>query len=477
MEKVIFEPSKKVRVIIVGDLILDRYWIGDVTRISPEAPVPILKIKNSDHRAGGAANVANNIASLGGQVSLFGMIGDDDAGKQLSNLINKKNINNFVNVRKKVKTIVKLRLQSNNQQLIRADFESDKLSYTSIVKNKQFLISIKNCDLIILSDYDKGTLSNVSDIIKFSNSLNKTSIVDPKGQCFNKYNGATIITPNLAEFEAVVGKCKNNIDIEAKGKELAVTSNFSYIIVTKGSKGLTVIPRRGKSINFATKAKEVFDVTGAGDTVIATLGFFLALGLSVFQSTQLANTAAGLVVGKSGTATVSILELENYLIKNPNKNYVNNNSKEIETKIRYYKKLKKSIVFTNGCFDIIHSGHLYLLNEAKKLGNILIVGINDDSSIKKIKGHTRPVNNLQDRINMLSNLKSVDLVIPFKETTPLKLIKAIAPDVLVKGGDYKKKEVSGGTFVEKKGGKVIMIKFLKGFSSTKVIDHIRGIKQ
>ena len=174
---------------------------------------------------------------------------------------------------------------------------------------------------------------------------------------------------------------------------------------------------------------------------------------------------------------MSILELENYLIKNPNKNYVNNNSKEIETKIRYYKKLKKSIVFTNGCFDIIHSGHLYLLNEAKKLGNILIVGINDDSSIKKIKGHTRPVNKLQDRINMLSNLKSVDLVIPFKETTPLKLIKTIAPDVLVKGGDYKKKEVSGGTFVEKKGGKVIMIKFLKGFSSTKVINHIRGIKQ
>lgn len=475
MKKIISKPFKKVKIIVVGDLILDKYWIGDVSRISPEAPVPILKIKNIDYRAGGAANVANNIASLDGQILLFGIIGDDEAGRQLFKLIDKKNIKKFINIKKNIKTIVKLRLQSNNHQLLRADFESDGASYNSIHINKQFLSSIKKNDLVILSDYGKGTLSNVSEIIKFTNSFKKISIVDPKGNCFSKYKGATIITPNLIEFEAVVGKCKNNIDIETKGKKLAETLNFNYVIVTKGREGLTVIPQQGKSVSFSANTKEVFDVTGAGDTVIGTLGFFLALELDIFQSVKLANTAAGLVVGKSGTAVVSILELERYFFKDTSENNVNYDKKKIETKIKYYKDLKKRIVFTNGCFDIIHPGHLHLLNKAKKLGDVLIVGINDDNSIKKIKGSSRPINKLQDRVNMLYNLKSVDLVIPFKESTPLNLIKAISPDVLVKGGDYKKEEISGKNIVEKKGGKVVVIPFLKGFSSTEIINSIKGI--
>ena len=465
--------SKEVNLTVLGDVMIDKYWKGKVNRISPEAPVPILKADEIETRAGGAANVANNIASLGGTVSIFGIIGDDDNGKELSSLIDRSNLNNHLTVHKKLKTTTKLRFLANNQQLLRVDFEENNFVSNKIHENSKFLSNLKKTDLIVLSDYNKGTLSNVQDIIKITNSLNKISIIDPKGSSFDKYYGATIITPNLLEFEQIVGPCNDNSVLEEKAKILIKKLKFKHIIVTRGSEGLSVFSKNEKGIHLKTEAKEVFDVTGAGDTLIATLGFFIAHGLTVHQSAQIANSAASFVVAKSGTSTINLAELIPKFSLKFSQNKSLYNKEEIRVLVDNLKKLNKKIVFTNGCFDILHPGHLHLLQKAKELGDVLIVGINEDSSVRELKGILRPINKISDRIEMMSNIKTVDIIIPFKEKTPIELIKLIIPDILVKGGDYKADKVIGNEIVRSNGGDVIVIDFLKGFSSSNIINKIK----
>ena len=466
--------NKHIKIVVVGDVMLDKYWKGNVTRVSPEAPVPILNAQHVEFRAGGASNVTLNLASLGAYVSLFGIIGKDKAGEKLCDLLNHNQINNNLIVKKNFQTTVKVRFIDSNHQLLRVDHE-EKNTNVKFNINNLLRRSITDSKLIIFSDYGKGVLNEIPTLIKLSKSLKKISVVDPKGGDFVKYNGATIITPNFLEFEKIVGPCKTTRAIELKGYELIKKHNFKYLVVTRGSKGLTVITSNNHNFHLNAEAKEVFDVTGAGDTLLATLSFFLAYDLNFVSSCNLANYAAGIVVGKTGTSTVNLLDLKDKISKYPEMSMQKNDLYSIKNLCKYYKSLNKKIVFTNGCFDILHVGHIHVLNEAKKLGDILIVAINSDSSVKLLKGECRPINNLESRINMLENIKSVDYVIPFEEENPLNIIKQISPDIIVKGGDYKKKDIIGGDYIKKRGGKVINISLLKGISSTKIINKIKGL--
>ena len=459
----------KGHVLVFGDIILDRYISGSVDRVSPEAPVPVLKPSNEEIRLGGAANVALNLSSLGSNTTLIGVTGKDESSNQIIDLLKKNNIKKALS-KSKHPTISKLRILASQQQLIRIDNEEEfsETDWQSSLSNYRKYINLKKNKVLIISDYEKGTLRNIPLIIREAKKLKKIILVDPKGDDFSKYKSADIITPNFQEFERVVGKVNSEPEITKKGKDLIKSLNLNSLLITRGSEGMTLLDKRnGKVVreDFPTEARDVFDVSGAGDTVIASIAAGLAGGFSLSESIRLANLAAGIVVGKSGTATVNQAELVPYL--GLAESYVSFNEVKVYSKDLHERG--KKIVFTNGCFDILHAGHVEYLEAAKELGDKLIVAINTDRSVRKLKGSSRPVNTLAHRAKVLASLQCIDKVVFFDEDTPIKLIKAIRPDVLVKGGDYKLQDIVGHKEVSQSGGSVVTIPLVKGLSTSKII--------
>jgi D-beta-D-heptose 7-phosphate kinase/D-beta-D-heptose 1-phosphate adenosyltransferase len=471
--KVDFPSFSKAKVLVVGDIMLDRYWSGATQRISPEAPVPVVKVTQLDDRPGGAANVALNIASLGGHVSLAGITGEDEAQQALMKLLSSVGIDCYFASQTEHPTITKLRVLSRHQQLLRLDFEQslaalDKTHFIETVTSQ-----LPSHQLLVLSDYAKGTLSDVPALIKAAKQHNIPVLVDPKGTDFSKYTGATLLTPNLAEFEAVVGPIQNERDLVTKGQALLKTLALEALLITRSEQGMTLIRADQEELHLPTKAKEVYDVTGAGDTVIATLALAIAAGADFAQASALANMAAGIVVGKIGTSTVSEAELFNQLQQSTDAGSGVMTEQQLKICTELAKQRGEKLVMTNGCFDLLHAGHVSYLNEAKKLGDKLIVAVNDDNSVKRLKGEGRPVNPIDRRMAVLAGLAAVDYVVSFSEDTPERLISEILPDVLVKGGDYTVEQIAGAKQVIANGGEVKVLNFEAGISTTDMIKTIR----
>ncbi len=464
------------KVLVVGDAMLDRYWSGATARISPEAPVPVVNVHEDDMRPGGAANVAVNVASLGGHATLLGVVGADDAADHLSALISKQGVAvNFLCSRTNP-TMTKLRVVSRNQQLIRLDFErslyiEDEFDQAAFFEN--YLLALAYADVVILSDYGKGTLRQVATLIAKAHQAGKPVLVDPKGNDYLPYAGATLLTPNMTEFEAVVGKCVDESDLVVKGEMLRQKLGLRALLVTRSEHGMTLIQENAAPLHLRTEAREVFDVTGAGDTVIATIGVALAAGKNLELACKWSNLAAGIVVGKFGTATVSPAELAHAANAPRGLEASVVSEQALLAKIGEAKRQGKRIVFTNGCFDLLHVGHVRYLEAAKNLGDILVVAVNDDASVRRLKGTSRPINHCADRMRVLAGLKSVDWVVAFSEDTPERLITSVQPDVLVKGGDYRIENIVGYDIVAARGGQVIALEFHDGYSTTQVIERSR----
>lgn len=465
------------KVLVVGDVMLDRYWQGDVERISPEAPVPVVHVQKSEDRVGGAGNVALNIHALGSQVGILGLVGDDEAAKVIESKLNGKHISNNLLHVPGVSTISKLRVIGHGQQLIRLDFEDRFEGWDDKEFFSRYEEQLAWSDLVILSDYGKGTLRNVRKLIEIANKMNKPVLVDPKSRDFSLYRGATLVTPNLVEFENVVGRCSSENDIKDKALNLLQQYELEAILVTRGNAGMSLICKdKEDAIHIPADAKEVYDVTGAGDTVIATLGAALAAGQDISEAMVIANIAAGEAVKKVGTTTVSISELRRALQRKLNFLEGILDEERLIQHIRDAREHGEKIVMTNGCFDILHSGHVTYLEKAKALGDRLIVAVNDDQSVSRLKGPTRPINQAKHRMQVLSALGSVDWVVMFSEDTPERLIKLVSPDVLVKGGDYKVNEIAGSDHVLENGGEVIIASFEEGFSTSNTLEKIKKNK-
>ncbi|GHB02943.1 bifunctional D-glycero-beta-D-manno-heptose-7-phosphate kinase/D-glycero-beta-D-manno-heptose 1-phosphate adenylyltransferase HldE [Modicisalibacter luteus] len=463
---------EQARLLVVGDVMLDRYWHGGTSRISPEAPVPVVHVGESEDRPGGAANVALNIASLGGHAALAGLVGNDDNADLLSQRLEATGVIAHLQRSDAIPTITKLRVMSRNQQLIRLDFEQKLGDVDTSELLGKVEAALPDSDVVILSDYGKGTLNRVEALIALARAAGKRVLVDPKGSDFARYRGASVITPNLGEFEAVVGHCRDDEELAAKGERLRAELDLEALLVTRSEKGMTLIREGHAPLHLPTHAREVFDVTGAGDTVIGVLGLALAAGHAYPEAMTLANLAAGLVVAKPGTATLSIAELYTALHGDKLAEFGVITEPALIEAVRAAQARGERVVMTNGCFDILHAGHVAYLEQAKRLGDRLIVAVNDDASISRLKGPRRPINPLARRMQVLAGLGAVDWVVAFSEDTPARLIEAVLPDVLVKGGDYKPEAIAGGEAVIANGGEVKVLGFEDGVSTTAMISTI-----
>ncbi|MEQ8954047.1 MAG: bifunctional D-glycero-beta-D-manno-heptose-7-phosphate kinase/D-glycero-beta-D-manno-heptose 1-phosphate adenylyltransferase HldE [Gammaproteobacteria bacterium] len=466
-------PFHEARLLIVGDVMLDRYWHGQATRVSPEAPVPVVQVGNREDRPGGAGNVALNIAALGSAASLIGIVGQDDTAEQLISRLNAAGVYcDFLRSPDKP-TITKLRVISQHQQLIRLDFEQrfDEGDVSGLLDKVKALIG--NAQVLVLSDYNKGLLKDVAGLIKLGRKQKIPIIVDPKGSDFAKYSGATLITPNLTEFETVVGPCGNEDELVQKGNQLISQLGIEALLITRGEHGMTLIRPDSPELHLPAKAQEVYDVTGAGDTVLSVLSAALAAGDSLADATALANLAASLVVGKLGTAAISGPELRRAVLVEQNSGRGVMSAEQLLIAVHDARAHGEKIVFTNGCFDIIHAGHVGYLAKAKQLGNRLIVAINNDDSVRRLKGAGRPINPVDRRMTVLAGLEAVDWVVSFSEDTPESLLETLRPDVLVKGGDYTLEEVIGGDFVKSYGGEVKALDFLDDCSTSAIMEKMK----
>ena len=470
--KICLPDFRQAKILVVGDVMLDRYWHGATSRISPEAPVPVVKVERIEDRPGGAGNVALNISHLGGIVDLIGLTGKDEAAETLEARLKAANVNCHFKYNENVSTITKLRVISRHQQLIRLDFEDTLQEYQDSDLSKLVKQQIQNANLLLLSDYAKGVLFEPQHLIEMAQQLNIPVLVDPKGSDFERYRGATLLTPNLQEFEAVVGHCPDDKTLSERGMKLIADYQLEALLVTRGEQGMTLLRTGQVEVHFPAIAKEVYDVTGAGDTVIATLATALAAGDDLVSATALANLAAGIVVGKLGTAAVSSVELRRALLRDVESGHGVVNEEQMLLAIEDAKALGEKVVMTNGVFDILHSGHVSYLSEAKALGERLIVAVNDDASVTRLKGPGRPVNSVARRMAVLAGLGSVDWVVAFSEDTPERLIGKLLPDVLVKGGDYKVENIAGGRSVMDNGGEVKILSFEEGISTTKIINAL-----
>lgn len=464
----------KAKVIIYGDIMLDRYWYGDTNRISPEAPVPVVRIMQQEDRPGGAGNVALNSNALGAQTSLYCFCGDDDVADTLEHKLSNAGIAPHFQRVPDMPTVTKLRILSLHQQLIRLDFEEfyhEKDGHDDLLSRCEN--ELPTAQAMILSDYGKGVAQNAKHIINAAKKAKVPVFIDPKSHDFSVYNNATIITPNLKEFEAVVGHCKDEAMLVERGYNLMKQHGLEALLITRGSKGMTLITKKDPVLHLPTQAKDVFDVTGAGDTVIATLAASVAAGCSLQEATYLANVAAGIVVGKLGAATATLPELRQEIEGHAYTDKGVVTEDRLKAIVHEAQKHGEKVVMTNGCFDILHSGHVMYLNQAKALGNRLIVAVNDDDSVRRLKGSDRPINSLERRMQVLSGLSAVDWVVPFSEDTPERIICHVLPDVLVKGGDWKVEQIAGSDCVLKAGGQVEVLGFEEGISTTKIVDKIK----
>jgi D-beta-D-heptose 7-phosphate kinase / D-beta-D-heptose 1-phosphate adenosyltransferase len=458
-------------VLVIGDLMIDKYFTGSVKRISPEAPVPVVNVKSQSYTPGGAANVANNLSALRSRCFLIGAIGRDENGAHLEKILDDLGIGHSL-VAVNRPTITKIRVVGNHQQIVRLDFEEENPLEDADVSLviSEFEKQIASYNIVVLSDYGKGlcTPELCKKVIAICKKNGVQVIVDPKKCNWEKYSGATIITPNVGELSDACGSDIDNSDeaIISHGQSLKKNIDIKNILVTRSEKGMTLIGDK-TIMHIQTEAQEVYDVSGAGDTVVATLAASLSMGNSLSDSIRYANTAAGIAVGKLGTAPVSDVEIAHALSGKTGEKILPR-----ETLIQVMSGLKKAgkkIVFTNGCFDILHKGHISYLRESRSLGDILILGLNSDASVKRLKGPDRPINNEADRAEVLSALEYIDYITIFDEDTPHDLIKSIAPDILVKGGDYKPQDVVGREFA----AETVIIKFVHGYSTSKTIDKMK----
>ncbi len=461
-------------VLIIGDVMLDRYWHGPTGRISPEAPVPVVKVEKNEERPGGAANVAMNIASLGGHAHLVGLTGIDEPAQVLSEKLTSLKVKCDFVALPDYPTITKLRVLSRGQQLIRLDFEDQFENTDPELILSRMESALPNVQAVILSDYAKGALEHVQKFIQKARAANVPVFIDPKGADFERYRGATLLTPNLSEFEHVVGKVKSDQDLVEKGLGLIEEFDFDALLVTRSEHGMTLLRRGMDPFHLPTQAKEVYDVTGAGDTVISVLASSVAAGKPLDEACALANAAAGVVVGKLGTSTVSTIELAEAVHGSKDTDYGVIGEQALIEAVRKAQARGEKVVMTNGCFDILHAGHVSYLNHAGELGDRLIVAVNTDESVKRLKGPGRPVNPTDRRMAVLAALGAVDWVVLFSEDTPQRLISAVLPDLLVKGGDYKPEDIAGGKEVIAAGGQVKVLNFEDGCSTTEIIEAIKG---
>ena len=473
--------KSKQHALVVGDVMLDRYLIGSVGRISPEAPVPIVLLNAQNERAGGAANVAANLALLGIKTQLIGCLGDDNEGKSLAKLIAENGIENNCFTSKNRPTIAKTRVVSGHQQMMRLDQESSAIF--TVEENAALQANIHGAleaspKIVILSDYAKGVLSLdiCQSIIATCKTKNIPVLVDPKGSDYSKYMGATALTPNKKETAEACNANINDVDLIAKAIALKDNIKLQFLAVTRGEEGITLIDndQNNNTHHLPASAKQVFDVSGAGDTVIATLAAGLMHGLSPLEALTVANLAAGVVVGKVGTVPITKTELIEALQAEQGSVQAHKicDLAQLLTKVATWKQQKQKIVFTNGCFDLLHAGHVTYLEAAKKRGDKLILGLNTDRSVSAIKGPTRPVVHENDRARVLAALESGDAVILIDEDTTLKLINAIKPNIIAKGSDYSESQVVGGLEVQSWGGEIALIELVEGRSTSKLIQKM-----
>ncbi|WP_298653192.1 D-glycero-beta-D-manno-heptose-7-phosphate kinase [uncultured Proteiniphilum sp.] len=466
------EAIRGKRILIIGDILIDTYYVGDVKRISPEAPVPVVRVNNTYSVLGGAANVARNLMGIECNPTVLGLIGNDENGKLVNKMFEDLKAENVLFPTLE-STVTKIRILGNNQQIARLDFEKE---FHSISRDEELLLTqameklIPEIDVVVVSDYGKGVCNELicKNAIELSSRYNKPIIIDPKGFDWHKYENATIVTPNLKELSDIYGEEVENRDnpIHIAGRFILNKYNIHSLLITRSEKGMSFIDRQ-TSVHISTEAKEVFDVSGAGDTVVAVLAAALAAKFSLHDAINLSNKAAGIVVGKIGTSPILYDELETGILKRQNNKKVIS-ADDVQEIVKKLKGMHSKIVFTNGCFDILHQGHVSCLQEAKKLGDILIVGVNSDDSVKRLKGPSRPINDEASRSIILSALECVDYVTVFADDTPLELIKTICPDVLVKGGDYAIEDIVGREFAKE----IVIIPFLEGFSTTSIIDKL-----
>ncbi len=467
--------NKSPKILVIGDLMLDNYLWGSCNRISPEAPVQIVNIDNETKVLGGAGNVVNNLKELGAKVDIISVLGNDENSQELKNLLKNNDINiQFLITQNDRISSKKSRIIASQQQVVRYDQESTtniNQETEELVLNL-FLSLIIGYDIVLISDYGKGLLTKklTQSIIKIANKHNKKVLIDPKGSDYSKYTGAYLLTPNINEAsEATQIDIIDDESLSQAIIKLKVECNLNISLITLSEKGVAIYDKTLRI--HSTIAKEVFDVTGAGDTVLASLGFALGLGYSIDESVEFSNLAAGVVIGKFGSATTSlneIIEHESSINKSSSEKHIKTFDEILQLSIDL-KERDKKIIFTNGCFDLIHSGHIKYLEAAKSFGDILIVGINSDRSTASLKGSNRPINTQDDRAYILAALEVVDYVVIFDEDTPYNLIQAIVPNVLVKGGDYTGKEVIGHKIVDE----VKLVEFIKGKSSTLTIERIQ----
>ncbi len=474
---------EKTRVLVIGDVMLDCYFWGEVSRVSPEAPVPVVKVGHKTWSLGGAGNVAANLAGLGCQPALIGITGGDRAADRLEALLAETGIENLTISDGARPTITKTRVMAQRQQIVRLDEEDSRPIETDMQSRLLDSLNreIPRCRAIILSDYGKGTFRSpafTAEVIRLGRKAGLPVLVDPKGTHWQRYAGATCITPNTAELERVLGeRLESDSDLLQKASALRSDLSLEWLLVTRGPKGMGVFGQQLAPVLLPANAREVFDVSGAGDTVIATLAACIATGMPLPEAAEAANLAAGVVVGKLGTQPILWGELERTLMVANGCGTAFPASKVADRTaaaaiLETWREKGEKIVFTNGCFDLLHPGHISLLHQARRLGDRLVVGLNTDSSIKRLKGEARPILPGTDRAAILSALEDVNLIVFFDEDTPLTLIDSLRPDILVKGADYRVEEVVGRQIVESYGGQVRLVKILEGHSTTRIVQKL-----
>ena len=470
------QNKDRVSCMIIGDIILDKYVYGHVDRISPEAPIPVVATNDTKYVLGGAANVAGNISGFYVGAVLCGIIGTDSEGDELISQLEKKNIR-FAGFRSDDRcTTLKTRVVGMNQQLVRVDRESARWLTESEEKGllDEVRAHLSEVEYVILSDYSKGVCSDsfCDKLFALCRDAGRKVIVDPKSRDWSKYKGAFMITPNFKEFCEAVGSVVDNDElvISDSAKELIRRYDLGKILVTRSQFGMTMVEHDGKALTYKAKQQEVFDVSGAGDTVIATLTAALAVGYETDDAVELSNNAAGVAVSRAGTYMVTLEDLVEYM-SGKGAWYEDKiiERKDIKDLVQKWERSDERVVFTNGCFDIMHIGHIDYLNRARRLGTKLIVGLNSDDSVKRLKGAGRPVNGQKERALMLAALQCVDAVVVFDEDTPEKLVGEIRPDYLVKGGDYSTDEIAGRQYAKE----VLTIPLTEGFSTTSMIEKIK----
>ena len=475
------ESLSQARILCVGDLMLDRFVYGTVERTSPEAPVPILGIERQSVMLGGVGNVTRNLISIGAKATLLSVVGDDETGRTLTQMVGKEDrIEPHLLVEAGRPSTEKTRFVAGGQQLLRTDRETRRWIGEQCAENLLRMAEdiIPECDVLVLSDYAKGVLTDAlcQALIKCARTAGKLVVVDPKGDNYQCYQGASIITPNRRELGAATGGAVNTeSEIVAAGQSLIKQLDISALLVTRSQDGMTLITKEGAVEHLPAQAREVFDVSGAGDTVVATLASAIANGVDLEEASALANVAASVVVGKSGTAVVYAADLL-HAVRASDLTSSEAKIVPLTTALEVVEKWRlenHKVGFTNGCFDLLHPGHISLLRQSKDNCARLIVGLNSDASVRRLKGEERPVQSESARAQVLASLETIDLVVIFAEDTPTNMIEAIRPDVLIKGGDYQVEGVVGAEFVQQYGGKVLLAKTEPGFSTSTTIAKLQ----